>query len=545
MRSLPLLLAAALLVACGGTPAPDLILAGGRIFTADSAQPWAEAIAIAGDRIQAVGSDGQVRALAGRDTRVVELGGRVVVPGFNDAHDHLDDIAPGIVFAASGGPMPDPSLAAIRDSLQVLTRRYPPGTWLQTWVGERILSDPSARRVTLDRMAQEHPVILWAWSGHGLVLNSAALTALGIPDSIRDPMGGRFDRDPAGRLTGLVEEYANYAVVTPAIGRLLADSTMVRVVRDRAAAASALGVTSIQTFLLSMEPERAARVLSAANLPARVRLIRAPRTGPDGRLGGWEGVTIGPRDTVSGTKYILDGTPVERLAATRADYIDRPGWHGRLNFPADTLRAILQEALASGDQPLLHAVGDSAIALILSTMESLAPDTAWRRVRVRIEHGDGTTPDLIPHAARMGVMIVQNPTHFALGGMVPARFGPERAAVYQPLRSLLAAGVPLALGGDGPNHPFVNLMFCLVHPDAPDEAITMEQAVIAYTRSAAWAEGREQEKGTLTVGKLADLAVLSQDIFAARPEQLPATTSLLTLLGGRPVHDAGVLSGLR
>jgi predicted amidohydrolase YtcJ len=145
----------------------------------------------------------------------------------------------------------------------------------------------------------------------------------------------------------------------------------------------------------------------------------------------------------------------------------------------------------------------------------------------------------------MGVMIVQNPTHFALGGMVPARFGPERAAVYQPLKSLLAAGVPLALGGDGPNNPFVNLMFCLVHPDAPDEAITMEQAVIAYTRDAAWAEGRERDKGTLTAGKLADLAVLSQDIFTASPEQLPATTSLLTLLGGRPVHDTGVLTGIR
>ncbi|HEX9166704.1 MAG TPA: amidohydrolase family protein, partial [Gemmatimonadales bacterium] len=389
------------------------------------------------------------------------------------------------------------------------------------------------------------PVILSAWSGHGLVLNSAALTALGIPDSIRDPMGGRFDRDAAGRLTGLVEEYANYAVVAPAIGRLIPDSTMVRIVRDRAIGASAMGVTSIQTFLLSMEPERAARVLLAANVPVRVRLVRTPMTGPNGRLGGWEGVTLGPRDTVSGTKYILDGTPVERLAATRAPYTDRPGWHGRLNFGPDTLRVILQEALATGDQPLLHATGDSAVALILSTMHSLAPDTAWRRIRVRVEHGDGATPDLVPHAVRMGVMVVQNPTHFALGGIVPARFGPERAAVYQPLRSLLAAGVPVALGGDGPINPFVNLMFCLVHPNAPDEAITMEQAVTAYTRGAAWAEGREREKGTLTPGKLADLAVLSQDIFAVRPEQLPATTSVLTLLGGQPVHDAGVLTGLR
>lgn len=539
------MVAAALLGACGGTPAPDLILAGGRVFTADSAHPWAEAVAISGERIQAVGTDAEIRSLAGKATRVVELGGRTVVPGFNDAHDHMDDISPGVVFAAAAGPIPDPGLREVLDSLRILVARHPEGTWLQTYVGERILSDPAARRATLDRVAPRHAVILSAWSGHGLVLNSAGLAALGIADSVRDPMGGRFDRDAGGRLTGLVEEYANYATVTPALGRLFPDSVMLRLLRERAANAAALGITSIQTLLLSQEPERAVRLLRAADLPVRVRLVRTPMTGPAGRLAGWEGLTLSGRDTVSGTKYILDGTPVERLAATRADYADRAGWRGRLNFPPDTLRLILQDALASGDQPLLHAVGDSAIAAILGLMESLAPDTAWRRLRVRIEHGDGTTPDLIPRAARMGVMIVQNPTHFGLGPMVPARFGPERSAVYQPLKSLLDAGVPVALGGDGPNNPFVNLMFCLIHPDAPGEAISMEQAVTAYTRGSAWAERRESVKGTLAAGMLADLAVLSQDIFAARPDQLPATTSVLTLVGGRPVHDAGVLTGTR
>jgi hypothetical protein len=246
---------------------------------------------------------------------------------------------------------------------------------------------------------------------------------------------------------------------------------------------------------------------------------------------------------VSGIKWILDGTPAERLAVLRAPYADRAGWYGRLDFPPDTLRAMLREAVERNQQPILHMVGDSAISLALRLMTEVAPDSVWHRLRPRIEHGEGLMPDLVPLARRLGVIVVQNPTHLALGPMFLARYGADRAAKTQLLRSLLAAGVPLAFGSDGPQNPFLNIMLAVLHPDNPPEAITVEQAVTAYTLWSAYAEGQETEKGSLMVGKLADVAVLSQDIFTVPLARLPASASVLTLVGGRIVHDADSLSG--
>ena len=147
--------------------------------------------------------------------------------------------------------------------------------------------------------------------------------------------------------------------------------------------------------------------------------------------------------------------------------------------------------------------------------------------------------DLLPRAARLGVVVVQNPTHFTIGELLVERFGVRHR--YQPLRSLLQAGVRLALGSDGPMNPFLNILLASTHPARPEEALTRVQALDAYTRGSAFAEHAEGEKGTLAPGQLADLAVLSRDIFQVHADELPATTSVLTIVGGQVVHDAGLL----
>jgi predicted amidohydrolase YtcJ len=164
----------------------------------------------------------------------------------------------------------------------------------------------------------------------------------------------------------------------------------------------------------------------------------------------------------------------------------------------------------------------------------------WTGKRVRIEHGDGVVGDLMPRARRLGAVVVQNPTHFSLAGLIAERFGSDTP--FYPLRSLLETGIPLAIGSDGPMNPYLNLMFAALHPVHPAEALTREQAVTAYTRGSAFAEFEEGEKGTISVGKLADIAVPSQDIFAVPLDALPATESVLTLVGGKIVYDAGVLN---
>jgi predicted amidohydrolase YtcJ len=166
----------------------------------------------------------------------------------------------------------------------------------------------------------------------------------------------------------------------------------------------------------------------------------------------------------------------------------------------------------------------------------------WRARRVRIEHGDWVAGELLPVARRLGVVIVQNPLHFVLPpGMIEARFG-RRPPSLQAARAIVAAGIPLAFGSDGPPNPYLGIMFATTHPANPSQRLTREQAVTAYTRGSAYAEFAEREKGTLAPGMLADLVVLSQDIFTVPAPRLPATTSVLTLLGGRIVHDAKVLT---
>ena len=521
---------------------PDLILTNGKVFTADPRMPWAEAVAIRGDRIVAVGSSGGLRKLAGASTRHVNLGGRVVVPGFNDAHDHAGAAEYGVEFATSTNPTADPTLAVVLDSLRVLVTRTPRGTWLHSSIGLALLTDSSARRAMLDRIAPDHPVLLNTWTGHGLILNSAALRALHIAENVQDPLAGTYGRDDAGRLNGVLDEYAGWEAERRLFSGL-PTRTIVEALRKYASDGLRLGITSVQDMNGFLDPATTVRVMHEA-LPIRLRVIPYPMTGTSGRRDAeWAHIERhpAPLTTISGVKWILDGTPIERGALMRTTYADRPDWHGNLEFPADTIRAMLARALATREPLHLHIAGDSVPRLVFGMMRALAPDSAWRPLRVRVEHGDWILGDLLPVARSLGVVVVANPTHFALDpAMVRARFG--SIPPFMAVRSLLAAGIPLGIGSDGPRNPFLNLMFAITNPNTPSESLSREEAVAAYTSGSAYAEFAERDKGMLAPGMLADLAVLSADIFAIPPTALPATVSVLTLVGGRVAYDAGVLA---
>jgi hypothetical protein len=245
-----------------------------------------------------------------------------------------------------------------------------------------------------------------------------------------------------------------------------------------------------------------------------------------------------PLVTVSGTKWILDGTPIEHSAAMRKPYADRKDNSGQLDFSEQEMEDMLRESLRRNDHLLVHVVGDLTVETFLKAMVATGGDRVWSGRRVRLEHADGLMPDLVPLAKRLGVIVVQNPTHLALD---LERWGPGRAEHDQPMRSLLKAGIPLALGSDGPLNPYLNIMLATTYKGKPSEAISREQAVTAYTLTAAYAEFAEKDKGSLEPGKLADLAVLSQDIFKVSDEELPKTASLLTIVGGKVVYDSRTL----
>jgi predicted amidohydrolase YtcJ len=520
----------------------DVVLLGGKVFTADTTRPWAEAVAIRGARILAVGTTAEIARLAGPRTRRIALGGRTVVPGFDDAHAHVGFDGPaGVYVPVDPSPTPDPAFAAMLDSLVAASRRAPAGTWLKTSVGGRVFDDARATRAVLDSALPAHPVFIQGWSGHGAVLNTAALRAVGLLDA-PDPLGGWLARDAAGAPTGRIDEYALYAS-----NRRLAmardDAALARAVRAYGEQALRMGITSVQDMATQYDLAHARAVARRGGMRARHRVIRLPMTGAPG---GWRSEwRVAGADTalaatmhVSGTKWILDGTPIERLALMRRPYADRPGWHGRANFPFDSLRALLRDALERRDQPMLHAVGDSAIALVIAAMRAEAPAAAWRALRPRLEHADALGRDQVAAIRELGIVVVQNPSHLAIPQFMHPRWGAERLGAVDMMRSLVDSGVPLAIGSDGPREPGLNIMFATLHPNVPSEALTREQAVTAYTRGSAYAAFAERERGTLAPGFLADIAVLSHDVFTVAPDALPATTSVLTILGGRVVHDA-------
>lgn len=371
------------------------------------------------------------------------------------------------------------------------------------------------------------------------------MRTLDIGDQEPDPMGGRWERDAGSqRVNGKFFEYAGWRLFRK-LQDSAADEQLVASLNKLGDEAAHFGVTSIQNMTY-VPLDRYVRLLGEARFPVRMRLIRWPATYQKGR-DLKEGLDLPlhppgvPLVTVSGTKWVLDGTPLERGMAVRREYRDRPGWSGALNFPETEIAAMLRESVARDDQSLLHAPGDKTIEAVLKAMIAVDPDEAhWPSRRVRLEHGDGLLLDLIPTARKLGVVVVQNPTHFDPSmNPVIARFGPK--SPYLPLRSLLATDIPLAIGSDGPMNPGLNIMFAITHPLSPSEAITPQQAVTAYTRGSAYAEFAEQEKGTLAPGKLADLAVLSQDIFKVPPGELPKTTSVLTLVDGKIIYDASAI----
>ena len=524
-------------------PAPGLILFNGKIFTSDAAHPYVQALAIRGERIVATGDNGKIRKLAGPQTKQIDLGGRTVIPGINDAHNHLEISPPnGIDLELKS---PDPAWPEMKAAIAAAVLKAPKGTFIYGEMAWKIFRDPAVNRDTLDQLAPNNPVILETLTNHAWIMNSAALTRAGIRENQPDPVGGRYEKSPDGRLTGVIREYAVFNVERT-FANQTSDADALTELRKTLSAAVKWGITTIQDMSNSMPPERCVRLLEKMPTPIRVRVMRMPGTTPAGRdieEGRPVPHSSNPLITVSGTKWMLDGTPVEGTFAPRNDpaTVEYFLLHEQLTFPKTELAAMLRESLHDHDQLLLHVSAYPPAAAMVNAMQSAGGTQIWAKQRVRFEHGDGLTPDLIPRVKELGIVVVQNPTHLTVGNLNPDLRGIFEKLKTQPLRSLLAAGIPVAFGSDGPTNPYLNIMFASLDPNRPSEAITREQAVIAYTLTSAYAEFEEKEKGSLVPGKLADLAVLSQDIFSVPAADLPKTESVLTMVSGKTVYDSGIL----
>ncbi len=529
----------------------DTILVGGKIWTGNPARPEAQAVAILDGKVVAVGGDAEVRAWAGGRTRVVELRGRRVVPGFNDAHVHFFDGGQGL---ASVQLRDAPSPEAFRDRIGAYAASLEQGRWVLNgnWDHERWTPAALPTRQLIDAVTPRNPVFVNRLDGHMALANSLALELAGITRDTPDPPGGSIVRDANGEPTGVLKDAAMNAVqsMIPEPG----PDEIATALRAAMRYANEHGVTSVQDMSASPEVLRAYRRL-LANGELSVRVYGAQPLARWERLAG-PGIGAGFGSDmlrIGMLKGFADGSLGSTTALFFEPYLDEPGTSG---LPSDELvdrAAMLEDMLgadAAGLQLALHAIGDRANATILDMFAEVARRNGTRDRRLRIEHAQHFRADDIPRLRTQGVIASMQPYHAIDDGRwAEKRIGAGRAAGTYAFRSLLDAGAVLAFGSDwyvAPMEPLMGIYGAVTrstldgaHPDGwvPEQRIGVAEAVRAYSAGSAFAEGQEAVKGTLEPGRLADLVILSDDIFAIDPAAIRHVQVDATFLGGKPVFQ--------
>jgi len=528
---------------------PDLILRNGQVITIDPRQPAAEAVAIAGDRILAVGSNADIDALAVAGTKKIDLGGSTVVPGFIDGHCHP---------AYSGRrhlrfiDCDLRSIKAIQDAVRERAAKTPPGEWV---VGFKYDDTKTAERrfisrEDLDAAAPDHPVYIGHRGGHTGYVNSPALAKVGITEQTPDPEGGRLVRDPAtGRLTGRVLERAAeiYENSIPAFGTTSRDEdrAAVKLITQMFAKA---GVTSSTDAYGTPEDLRAYQdAREAGELSSRVYCMIG-YTHLDRMIA--SGVRTGFGDEwirVGGMKATCDGSISERTARLSQPYVGRPDDFGMIVADAEELYSYAGKAHDAGWQVGIHANGDVGIGMVLDLYERLQRERPRRDPRYRIEHCTVINDDLVRRMKTLGVIPTPFSTYVYFHGEKMPEFGEERLNSMFALRSFIDAGIRPTMASDYPPGPFEPMMALqsMVTRTAmdgrvwgPRQKITIEEALRACTLNGAYASFEEHDKGSLEPGKLADLVVLGRNPLTEDPASLVSIPVERTMVGSRWVYEA-------
>ena len=531
-------------------PSATLIVTNAAVYTVDKQHPKAEAVAVIGDRIVAVGSHAEIELWRGPETKIIDADGKLLLPGFNDAHLH---------FMQGGAQReqvqltdaPTPEEFAKRIAAQVA--KTPKGEWILggRWDETKWAKPELPTKDLVDPVTGDTPIFVERYDGHEALANSAAMKLAGINAKTTDVPGGVIVRDASGNPTGVFKDAA-MELIYKAIPPMSAEQRL-RAARGALKHAASLGVTSVQ----HMNPEFAdvaaySELAEKGELTTRIYAVPMETNWRDQAKVGIRHAWGSSYLRLGAVKGYADGSLGSRTAYMFEPFADDPGNRGLLSdemHPPSAMRERLMQADAAGLQLRVHAIGDRAISMMLDIFGDIEKEHGYHDQRFAIEHAQHMAEKDFDRFAKLHVIASMQPYHAIDDGRwAEKRLGHDRARFSYAWRSFLDHGVTLAFGTDwpvAPLNPLLGLYAAVTrapldgkNPDGwiPEEKITLPEAVEAYTLSSAFAEFQEHEKGSITPGKLADLVILSGNIFHLKPEAIRNVKVETTIVGGKVIY---------
>lgn len=543
------------LMACGWAqrkPAADLIIVHAKVWTVDKSHPTAQGVAILGGLIVAVGTDSEIEAWRGLGTRVIDAGGKLLLPGFNDSHVH---------FVDGGMQLENVQLNDATGAAEFVrriaeqARKIPQGEWMLggDWDETKWTPPNLPAKELLDPITPGRPVFLSRYDGHMGVANSIALKMAGVTSETPDPPGGTIVRDEKGNPTGALKDAAvNYVekVIPPR-----SHDQILKAVKGALALAASVGVTSVQ----HMNPEYAdiavySELLEKGELTTRIYAAPLiPQVDDQAKIG-IRHAFGGPFLRIGALKAYADGSLGSRTAFFFEPFSDQAGNYGLLGEemqPLSLMRDRMMKADSAGLELCTHAIGDRAISIVLDLYSEIVQAHGPADRRFRIEHAQHMAAKDFDRFAQLHVIASMQPYHAIDDGRwAEGRIGHDRASRTYAFRTFLDHGVRLAFGTDwnvAPLNPMLGIYAAVTRATLdgknpggwfPDQKLTVAQAVEAYTMGSAFAEFQDKEKGSITVGKLADMVLWSEDIFTIPPERVREVKPVQTIVGGKTVWSS-------
>ncbi|MGH9536756.1 MAG: amidohydrolase [Terriglobales bacterium] len=533
-------------------PAADLIIRNAKIWTVDKDRPTAQSVAVLGDRIVAVGSNDEVKAWQGDRTQVIDAAGKLLLPGFNDSHVHFVDGG----LALDSVQLNDATSAAeFARRIAERVKTTPKDEWLTggDWDETKWTPAKMPTKELIDRISPDTPVFVSRYDGHMALANSVTLTLAGITAQTPDPPGGVVVRDAQGNPTGALKDAAMdyvFKIMPP-----LSHEQRVKAVKRALAHAASVGITSVQ----HMNPEYAdiavyQELLQRGELTARIYAAPLITAGVDDQVKiGIRHAFGGPFLRIGAVKAYADGSLGSGTAYFFEPFSNQPNNHGLLSdemHPVSLMQDRMMRADAAGLQICTHAIGDQGISIILDLYSEIVKAHGESDRRFRIEHAQHMAAKDFDRFAKLHVIASMQPYHAIDDGRwAEERIGHDRASRTYAFRTFLDHGVRLAFGTDwnvAPLNPMLSVYAAVTratldgkNPNGwfPEQKLTVPETVEAYTMGSAYAEFQDNEKGSITPGKLADMVLLSDDIFTIAPAKIRDVKVLRTIVGGKTVWD--------